>query len=280
MRSSTDSPVVRRSARILRKKANQEIEECTAAAYYEQVVETSPLPKVLDKTITSHSSKSKSLFQEINEKYYVVHNKIPSCYGKVFELRIANVNFCSKLQNQVHTSFSKLNVVVHCKSKIFKMTEEINQALTGNTQTHNNMTPLSPVLGISKQNMNFNFNFDFVPSSQWVYMTPPRQRLQAPKLDDCIIEPAVLYSTRKASAVYGLKSNINIDLRNFENKQPVPVDHRYLQHLGNAVGLKQANEGYETVGSHEDDISMERCRISSGEPANVSTIHNKYFFGK
>lgn len=74
-------------------------------------------------------------------------------------------------------------------------------------------------------------DFDYVPRCNWVFQTPPRQRIVIPKADECVIQPAVICTTKKRSNIYEMHPKFKVDLTGFSSRQNVEVDRRYMRHL-------------------------------------------------
>lgn len=95
-----------------------------------------------------------------------------------------------------------------------------------------------------KHNLDNNF---LLPPSNWVYFTPPMQKIKKPKLKRCSIQTAVMCKTNIAeNEMYELKPNIKVDMSKFANLKDIPCDPRYMR----KIMFDQGSEGepeYETV---------------------------------
>lgn len=79
-------------------------------------------------------------------------------------------------------------------------------------------------------------NFDFIPipETEWVFKTPPGQRIPKPKLAECTIQPAVVCTGRKTKALFEINANAtkSVDLSQLTKGTTVPCDNKYVKHIG------------------------------------------------
>ncbi|CAH1975621.1 unnamed protein product [Acanthoscelides obtectus] len=207
----------RRSARIQKKNLEQGIDTAISAAdYCSKILDSSPQSSNSYSKVQENlpKGKSKSIFKEINRKYagLEIANNLQSSNleyrSKKFTIGEDKSEFCNLLQEDLSVHIREDNLRL-CKRAINKKMGEINDVLLGLK------TPAEPTFADpscddetpSKDLEDPLPGFSFVPSSEWVYETPPRRprHVNIPKCTN--MQPAVLYKQNDGVKIYELESS-------------------------------------------------------------------------
>lgn len=83
----------------------------------------------------------------------------------------------------------------------------------------------------NEEHINHNNEF-MLPPSNWVYLTPPMQKIKKPKLKGCSIQTAVMYRKNLTEKeMFELKPNIMVDISKFANLNEIPYDARFMRKI-------------------------------------------------
>ncbi|XP_019875184.2 uncharacterized protein LOC109603160 isoform X2 [Aethina tumida] len=150
-------------------------------------------------------SQSQSIFKEINDRYEQ-----------------------QKLDNSGPTRSQFEQLLDILGQSIQEEARKIKLFIIGGPKETNNMTP--SVKHCQKEEMNI-LSFHKLKKSEWIFKTPPRQRIPQPaSIESSSMRPAIIYTTRSDKNIYEVNDNINVDL-NKVDKMKVPVDNRYMVHV-------------------------------------------------
>ncbi|XP_023019856.1 uncharacterized protein [Leptinotarsa decemlineata] len=289
---------LRRSERILKKKVDPNTSRYSASEYYDKVNNEN---KIIESEVTPLNEKriflknqSKSLFREINEKY----NARAECLNNNFNyltppqdtpskgswegreisrnFRNSDSDFCKNLYEETRLDLGQ-KCLLDCRSRIVANIQKINLIISGKVDT--SLMEMDPYTPTKKNNdrKNEEVKFQYVPKSQWVYNTPPRQRMQVQKVEDCQMQPAVLCTNKMQTNIYEVKKNFKIDLSNYTNRQGVEFDKKFLTRVGsfehNEDADKTNNTGIKKVFSPqvntENGISTFNFYKSLSQPSGT-----------
>ncbi|KAJ8935186.1 hypothetical protein NQ314_012942 [Rhamnusium bicolor] len=262
----------RRSSRILRQvEEAQNLDGLSASDYYSRVLTqdsntTNSKRGEGDfyKNKSALKNNSKSLFRKINERCAraAAQNAISFNYavrpilGENVKVEVFKAtSFCKNLSEEIRIDLKQSDALLDCKLAVSKKTQKINDILCGKRTSEMEVSESSQngKLDVDQNDQEEERKyFDYIPSCDWIYETPPRQRITLPKLDECAIQPAVICTTKKKSNIYELNPNINVDLTNYTNRQNVEVDGKYLKHLASFEDKTQADFGMDFLESRGD----------------------------
>ncbi|KAG5883988.1 hypothetical protein JTB14_019970 [Gonioctena quinquepunctata] len=286
---------VRRSERILKKKTAQEQSHSSVSDYYNSIInkretiQSEDTPK--NKERSQIQNRSKSVFREINERYharteYHLNNNFnfltppqdspsPGNLKEVVDSKPKNIysDFCKCLWRQLHINFGH-KALLDCKSRIAAKITKINYILSGKINSGSIMASepytlsRSALTKVSSEEP----NFEYIPRSQWVYNTPPRQKMYVPKAEECQMIPAVLCSTKKQINIYEMKPNIKVDLSNCSNREGIRCDTKFLNRVGSFehkmdVDLGNNCESRRQYSSQLDGISTFKFHHTQPQPS-------------
>ncbi|CAH0549468.1 unnamed protein product [Brassicogethes aeneus] len=183
-----------------------------------------------EKPATSRNT-SKSIFREINKRCGESNTaSTPLFDSRKVQTQQRDINLVNNgdlLEN--------LTVKVDIDNKpqiganILQEIHRVDRILSGQDSD----SDLSPYLVRQSNNPDNNMEFKLYKPEEWVYSTPPRQRIVLPQPEESAIQPAILCSTRKQHNIFELResSNIRMDFEKFHNHQPISLDQRFLKHI-------------------------------------------------
>lgn len=98
--------------------------------------------------------------------------------------------------------------------------------------SENNLN-INEQINIENNDGNLHFNNEFMlPPSNWVYLTPPMQKLKKPKLKGCSIQTAVMYRQNVTEReMYEIKPNIIVDVTKITTLNEIPYDPRFMRKI-------------------------------------------------
>lgn len=182
------------------------------------------------------------MFREINEKYAEIENHNKRNVNSVLEQILpfsnnqgyftnvpVNGNFCDRLSQQICVNIGS-KALDNCRLRLREKIRYINDIICGKFEDmpqnkKDNIFPKNSSEGTH------DVDFNYVPREEWVYETPPRQKTIVPKVKECNMQPAVLYTNNNRKSLYEMNPNITIDLTRFSDGQNVPYDKRFMQHV-------------------------------------------------
>ncbi|VEN61830.1 unnamed protein product [Callosobruchus maculatus] len=218
----------RRSARIHKKNVDQNVNNAFSAADYNNILVENP------KDMNSSSNEiqrntlrdtSKSIFKEINRKYAGVEkanklgcNSLAYKENNKYEIsehvneQTISSTFSSMLKQELSVNIREDNLKL-CQAAIKKKIEVINDILVGRTNPSKPIfvevaTPATGMKNSTIEMENILPGFSLIPSSQWVYETPPGRKLQTSNIPKPTnIQPAVIYKQQNHINIYELEPN-------------------------------------------------------------------------
>lgn len=210
---------------------------------------------------------SKSLFRKINERCARAKAKNSNNFNYPIST-VANSNskverFCPStfslnLSREICVDLNQSDYLLNTRLAIKKKIRDVNDRLVGKMNTgHTTPKRNEQVKDGGDQN-----DFHYVPKCNWVYETPPRQKVVLPRVEKCAIQPAVICTAKKQSNIYELHQTVNVDLSEYINRQNVEVDRRYMRRVASFDEKVEADLGFHVdnvVGSHHMDMGDAGC---------------------
>ncbi|CAG9853526.1 unnamed protein product [Phyllotreta striolata] len=171
--------------------------------------------------------RTKSIFDEINELYNQPSKKPKLADGPPTGPP-SDRAFVESVRRRLAGHYAPgRKALLTCKSKIFTELNRIEEILSGKAAME------EPAR--EQQRADFyedhseeadDSNWRYFSKFEWVFETPPTQKIVPPKLEDNQLQPAVIYSTRKHTQVFELDRNDKETLIEFEGRQNVLIDKR------------------------------------------------------
>ncbi|XP_057671888.1 uncharacterized protein LOC130903679 [Diorhabda carinulata] len=173
--------------------------------------------------------KSKSIFEEINQLYARSHsnNSHISQVNNSTKGLNSEYSFCNSLIQQLNAAFIIEPKKILFKSKICTEIKNIDNMLRGNIK-------------IDKTSKEANINDFYIDESgndmkwmrfsqsEWIYNTPPRQKIIPPEFKESQLQPAVLCTNQKQKQLFEWKPNLNMDF--FATKDNIVINDKYMEH--------------------------------------------------
>nr|CAI5821794.1 unnamed protein product [Callosobruchus analis] len=224
--TSCDVQNQRRSVRIQKKNFDENVNNAFSAADYNNILVENPEDMNESSAIQGSTLKdtSKSIFKEINRKYAGVGKaKKLGCSGlthreeHVKGQTMSNA-FSGILKEELLVNIREDNLKL-CKAAIKKKIEMINDILVGRKNPSKPITveAATEMKDSLKENNNILPGFNLIPSSQWVYETPPGRKLQTSNIPKPTnIQPAFICKQQNHINIYELEPNALLNLRSTE----------------------------------------------------------------
>ncbi|XP_050512481.1 uncharacterized protein LOC126888351 [Diabrotica virgifera virgifera] len=186
--------------------------------------ETSKSDKKHERSKQKQSTKkSKSIFEQINQLY--ARSSQDCNFGNTSRGESSNQNFCDRLAKQIgHNIDLDHQTIVACQSRILSEIKKVNDTLSGKTKM--NQTPAeSKCTYFYPQDNACDINFSLYNKSEWVFETPPRQRIPNMVLEESELQPAVLCTTKKEKQLFEWKKKLQIKPTDFKDKENIPISN-------------------------------------------------------
>ncbi|XP_072393006.1 uncharacterized protein [Diabrotica undecimpunctata] len=185
--------------------------------------QTSNSDKKHERSKQKHSiKKSKSIFEKINHLYA----RSSQDYNfDTFREESCNQNFCVTLAKQISLRIElDRKTIGVCKSRLLSEIKKIDGTLSGKIKMNN--TPAeSKCTYYYPQENNCDINFSLYNKSEWVFETPPRQRIPAMSIEESELQPAVLCTTKKEKQLFEWKKKLQVKTTDFNGKENIPINN-------------------------------------------------------
>lgn len=277
---------LRRSCRISQKDL---VQNKSTRNSQEQMVS----PVCMNKPLFSKSShkykvlsknKSKSIFREINKKYSELEN--PNCNTFVevgpFDISGNNSNnivpsscdFSERLSQQIYLSYLQKNIT-DSKKRATKQLQEIEDLLYNKKKTTNKNEEHIFVKNNSEEAQE-DISYNYAVPSEWVYTTPPKQKVAAPKLEKCPIQPAVMYTNKKTKIIYELNSCESKAFKKYIKDKNIQPDNKFKRYINSIKPDECEHSKIEPYDPNNSDF-FTQFRLNQWQQAKENNPHQNVF---